>query len=124
MVALRVEALHRVGGVVDDLQLALLVIVAVSAVKDTVSVSRLITELTVVSGKRKVVQDRSWTGFNNIPSAGVISKSVAVGAFLAMDLESHLLRLSISLLKMDSHDIYLGFSQEYLLTGWKLAAPA
>ena len=47
--------------------------------------------------------------FGEIPSAGVISKSVAVGALLPMDLESHLLRLSIALLKIDSHDIILNF---------------
>ena len=52
VVALRVESLHGVGGVVDDLELALLVIVAVSAVKNAVSVSRLVTELTVISRRR------------------------------------------------------------------------
>ncbi len=52
VVALRVESLHGVGGVVDDLKLALLVIVAISAVKNAVSVSRLVTELTVISRRR------------------------------------------------------------------------
>ena len=49
MFTLRVESLHGVGGVIDDLQLALLVIVAVSAVKDAICVSCLVTELTVIS---------------------------------------------------------------------------
>ena len=48
------ESLHGVGGVVDNLQLALLVVVAVSAVKDAVSVSRLVTELTVISRRRRI----------------------------------------------------------------------
>ena len=52
MVTLRVESLHGVRGVIDDLQLALLVIVAISAVKDTICVSCLVTELTVISGER------------------------------------------------------------------------
>ena len=55
MFTLRVESLHGVGGVIDDLQLALLVIVAVSAVKDAICVSCLVTELTVISDKRKVL---------------------------------------------------------------------
>jgi len=79
MVALCVESLDRVGCVVDDLQLALLVVVPVSAVQHAVSVSLLVAELTVIS------------------SAGVITKSVAMRSSLAMDLESHLLRLRISL---------------------------
>ena len=52
MVTLRVESLHGVRGVIDNLQLALLVIVAISAVKDTICVSCLVTELTVISGER------------------------------------------------------------------------
>ena len=48
------ESLHGVSGVVDNLQLALLVVVAVSAVKDAVSVSRLVTELTVISRRRRI----------------------------------------------------------------------
>ena len=55
---LRVESLHGVGGVIDDLQLALLVIIAVSAVKDAICVSCLVTELTVISGKRKVFMSK------------------------------------------------------------------
>ena len=58
VVALGVETALRVGGVVDDLQLALLVIVAVSAVKDAICVSCLVTELTVISGKRKVFMSK------------------------------------------------------------------
>ena len=54
MVALCMESLHGVGGVVDNLQLALLVIVAVSAVKHAVSVSRLVAELTVISRRRRI----------------------------------------------------------------------
>ena len=48
------ESLHGVGGVVDNLQLALLVVVAVSAMKDAVSVSRLVAELTVISRRRRI----------------------------------------------------------------------
>ena len=58
MFTLRVESLHGVGCVIDDLQLALLVIVAVSAVKDAICVSCLVTELTVISGKRKVFMSK------------------------------------------------------------------
>ena len=53
MVTLRVESLHGVRGVIDNLQLALLVIVAISAVKDTICVSCLVTELTVISGEEE-----------------------------------------------------------------------
>ena len=49
MVALCVESLDRVGCVIDDLQLALLVVVPVSAVQHAVSVSLLVAELTVIS---------------------------------------------------------------------------
>ena len=42
-----------------------------------------------------------------------------------MDLECHLLRPSIALLKIDGHDINLDFSyKKIFLTGWKPAAPA
>ena len=50
MLALRVEALVRVGGVVDHLELAVLVVVAVAAMHDTVGVSLLVPELPVVPG--------------------------------------------------------------------------
>ena len=53
MVALCVESLDRVGCVIDDLQLALLVVVPVSAVQHAVSVSLLVAELTVISMERK-----------------------------------------------------------------------
>ena len=50
MLALRVEALVRVGGVVDHLELAVLVVVAVAAMHHTVGVSLLVPELPVVPG--------------------------------------------------------------------------
>ena len=50
VLALRVEALVRVGGVVDHLELAVLVVVAVAAMHDTVGVSLLVPELPVVPG--------------------------------------------------------------------------
>ena len=50
MLALRVEALVRVGGVVDHLELAVLVVVAVAAMNHTVGVSLLVPELPVVPG--------------------------------------------------------------------------
>ena len=54
MIALCMESFHGVGGVVDNLQLALLVVIAVSAVKHAVSVSRLVAELTVISRRRRI----------------------------------------------------------------------
>ena len=58
MVALCVESLDRVGCVIDDLQLALLVVVPVSAVQHAVSVSLLVAELTVISMERKMLPSR------------------------------------------------------------------
>ena len=60
MVTLRVESLHGVRGVIDNLQLALLVIVAISAVKDTICVSCLVTELTVISGEEESFQELNY----------------------------------------------------------------
>ena len=50
VLALRVEALVRVGGVVDHLELAVLVVVAVAAMHHTVGVPLLVPELPVVPG--------------------------------------------------------------------------
>ena len=86
MFALRMEARLRVRGVVDNLQLPLLVVVSVPAVQDTVSVPLLVFELPVVS------------------HPGVVAVPVAVGTSLSVDLERHLLWLGVTLLREGDHE--------------------
>ena len=50
VLALRVEALVRVGGVVDHLELAVLVVVSVAAVHHAICIPLLVPELPVVPG--------------------------------------------------------------------------
>ena len=71
----------RVGSVVDNVQLALLVVVTVPPVHHSVLVSLLVSELPVVSH----------------PS--VVAKPVAVRPALTMDLEGDFLWLRVTLLQ-------------------------
>ena len=75
MLSLRMKPCDGVRGVVDNLKLALLVIVAVPPVQHSVSVPLLVLELPVVA------------------HPGVVAIPVAVWSTLAVDLEGNLLWL-------------------------------
>merc|ERR1719499_1108723 len=77
MFTFSMEPGHWISCVVDNLQFALLVIIAVSAMENTIGVSLLISKLSVV------------------PHTSVVSKSVAVWSTLTVNLESKSLGLRV-----------------------------
>ena len=84
MLSLRMKPCDGVRGVVDNLKLALLVIVSVSAMKDTVGVPLLVFELPVVA------------------DPCVVPIPVAVRTSLTVDLEGNFLWLGVALLRLRS----------------------
>ena len=89
----------RVSTVVDNLQVPSLVVVAVPALHVAVVVSLLVPELPVVpvTSSQVSILVRSEVSPYNSPNASVVTKPVAVGSPLAMDLELNLLGFSILL---------------------------
>lgn len=69
MLAIRLESRLGVSCVVDNLQFSLLIVVTIPAMKNSVVVSFLVTELSVVS------------------NSSIVPESVRMGSVLAVDLE-------------------------------------
>ena len=97
MLPLCMEPIHRIRGIVGDLQLASLVIVTVPPVQNSIVVPLLVFELSVVPANQWLSQEcQQWSYMHYMccevfqedsPYSGVISILVSIWSTLSMYLE-------------------------------------